>query len=102
MSGRRRVLVVDDHVDSELLADLLRVKGFDVSVAHGPASALELVTTLSPDAALIDIALPEMTGYELARRICESAATCRLIAVTGYADRGARAVRLLRDSQPIS
>jgi CheY-like chemotaxis protein len=49
------------------------------------------VTTFSPEAALIDIALPEMTGYELARRICQSAATCRLIAVTGYADLGARA-----------
>jgi CheY-like chemotaxis protein len=60
--------VVDDNADTaELLTDLLRIRGFDVSVA-----------------------LPEMTGYELARRIRESMAGCRLIAVTGHADPGAQ------------
>ena len=92
MSGPRRILVVDDNLDSaELLAEVLTLKGFDVSVAHSPTEALALIATLSPEVALIDIALPEMTGYELARRIRQSATTCRLIAVTGYADFGARA-----------
>lgn len=92
MSTQRRVLVVDDNVDSaEILADLLRIKGFEVSVAHSPTAALELMATFSPEVALLDIGLTGMTGYELGRRIRQTAATCRLIAVTGHADLAARA-----------
>jgi len=88
---RRRVLLVEDNVDSaELLAELLRAKGLEVVIAHSPTAALDLVATFSPEVVLLDVGLPEMTGYELARRIRQSGATCRLIAVTGYGDPDSR------------
>jgi DNA-binding response OmpR family regulator len=92
MSGPKRLLVVDDNVDTaELLADLLRLKGFEVAVAYSPTAALELAATAAPEIALLDIGLNGTTGYELGRQIRKTAATCRLIAVTGYADVEARA-----------
>jgi CheY-like chemotaxis protein len=93
MSHRtKRVLVVDDNVDSaDLTAEILRIKGLEVSVAHGSQAALDLVPTFLPDVALLDIGLPEMDGYELARRIAQLVIGCRLIAVTGYGNAGDRA-----------
>jgi CheY-like chemotaxis protein len=83
---RRRVLVVDDNVDgAEMTAELLRLHGFDVVVADSAHAALALVPTFVPEVALLDIGLPDMDGYELARRIAASAIGCLLIALTGYA-----------------
>lgn len=80
-----RVLVVDDNVDSaELMAEMLRSKGLEVVAAHAPFAALDLIQTFLPQVALLDIGLPEMDGYELARRIIESGVACQLIAITGY------------------
>jgi CheY-like chemotaxis protein len=80
-----RVLLVDDNVDSaEITAEMLRAKGLEVSVANGALAALELMSTFLPEVALLDIGLPELDGYELARRITQSGVACRLIAVTGY------------------
>jgi DNA-binding response OmpR family regulator len=79
-----RVLVVDGNVvDSEMMAEALRAYGHDVSVATASHAAFELVATFSPKVAVLDIGLPKMDGYELARRICASGVACRLIAVTG-------------------
>lgn len=64
--------------------------GLDVSVANDPVAALAIVEKFSPEVALLDIGLPEMDGYELARRITETQAGCRLIAVTGYGNENAR------------
>ncbi len=87
----KRVLVVDDNADAaDLLAEILRAKGLDVAVARTPSEALALVLTFLPDVALLDIGLPEMSGYELARRIRQAGSTCRLVAVTGYGDEHAR------------
>jgi CheY-like chemotaxis protein len=81
----RRVLVVDDDLDSvEMMEEILRANGFDVSVAHGSQAALDLVPAFLPEVALLDIGLPEMDGYELARRITDLGIGCRLIAITGY------------------
>jgi len=84
---RLRVLVVDDHLDSnEMLAQLLTLNGHDVRrVANGPA-AIEAATTFVPDAVLLDIGLPGMDGYEVARklRLLEATRQSVLIAVTGY------------------
>jgi CheY-like chemotaxis protein len=89
---RTRVLVVDDNLDcAELLAELLGARGLDVAIAGSPSAALALLSTFSPEVALLDLDLPEMSGYELAGRIRQSIAGCRFIAVTGYADSGARA-----------
>lgn len=86
MSGqRKRVLVVDDSVDSaDMTAEVLSLHGFDVVVANGAHEALALVPTFVPEVALLNIGLPEMDGYELARRIAKSATGCLLIAITGY------------------
>jgi CheY-like chemotaxis protein/two-component sensor histidine kinase len=83
----RRVLVVDDNPDHlALLADLLRGRGYDVIEANDAFEALRLVSDQKPDACVIDIGLPGMDGYELARKLRETPATreSRLIAVTGY------------------
>ena len=82
-----RVLLVDDNRDAaDSTADLLKLSGFEVTVVYRPSDALALLADFKPDVALLDIGLPEMDGYELARRIHASAAgvSCRLIAVTGY------------------
>ncbi|MDP3153535.1 MAG: ATP-binding protein [Archangium sp.] len=82
-----RILLVDDNVDAgELLADLLRESGYEVAVATSSASAIEAAAQLVPDVAILDIGLPGMDGYELARqfRARSQFAHVRLIALTGY------------------
>lgn len=87
-TGRvRTVLVVDDNVDAaELLSMGLAAAGHHVEVAHDGPSALERARALKPDVAILDIGLPVMDGYELARSMLDTPSLegCRLIAVTGY------------------
>jgi PAS domain S-box-containing protein len=81
----KRILIVDDNVDaSASLAILLRLKGHDVAVASDGPSALDLVQQSPPDLALLDIGMPGMDGYEIARRLRERGYAKRLVAVTGY------------------
>lgn len=84
---RRRILIVDDNADSaESLAMLARGWGHDVAIAADGPAALELVSGFQPDAALVDIGLPGMSGYELARRLRSDAwhNDLQLVAITGY------------------
>ena len=86
-SQGRRVLVVDDNPDHlELLADLLRERGYEVTEARDASEALRLISDQKPQACVIDIGLPDIDGYELARKLREIPETrdSRLIAVTGY------------------
>jgi PAS domain S-box-containing protein len=86
-NGPRRVLVVDDNVDSaESLAVLLRLYGHDVRLAHDGEAALEEARAFRPDVMFLDINLPKMDGYEVARRLrLEPAmAGMTLVAMTGY------------------
>jgi PAS domain S-box-containing protein len=81
-----RVLVVDDNADAaDLLGELLQVRGHDVRVVGTAPDALVALEQFPADVALLDIGLPGMDGYELARRIRERGAPnpC-LIAMTGY------------------
>jgi PAS domain S-box-containing protein len=65
-----RVLVVDDNRDAALsLAMLLRLLGHDVQTAHDGHEALQLLKGSVPDLVFLDIGMPEMDGYEVARRI---------------------------------
>jgi CheY-like chemotaxis protein/two-component sensor histidine kinase len=82
----RRVLVVDDNIDAAvLLAELCGTVGHDVRVAHDGAQALQAIQGFAPEIAVLDIGLPVMDGYELARRMREKlGASCRLVALTGY------------------
>lgn len=82
-----RILIVDDNKDAaESLALLLELSGHEVRAATSPAAALEIAPTYRPEALLLDIGLPDMDGYELARRLkaCPLPDNAVLIAVTGY------------------
>jgi PAS domain S-box-containing protein len=86
-SHGRRVLVVDDNTDAaETLADILHELGHITSVAHDAPTALSKAAVFKPHVALLDIGLPVMDGYELARRLREQPEMrrVRLFAVTGY------------------
>ncbi|WP_437806344.1 ATP-binding protein [Sorangium sp. So ce1078] len=85
--ARLHVAVVDDNHDAaNLLAVALKRWGHDVAVAHDGLEALELVRERRPDVAVLDIGLPGLDGYELARRLRREPALerCMLIAVSGY------------------
>jgi signal transduction histidine kinase len=81
-----RVLVVDDNADAaDTLAQVLRRVGYEVAVAHDAPQALDVAAKFCPSIALLDIGLPVMDGYELARHLREQMATPpRLVAVSGY------------------
>ncbi len=95
--GARRVVVVDDNEDArESLADVLRLSGLSVVTASDGEQALERAAEETADAYVVDVGLPRMDGYEVARRLRQMA-TARppiLIALTGYgtADDRKRAV----------
>jgi signal transduction histidine kinase/CheY-like chemotaxis protein len=83
----QRVLVVDDNIDAaETLRMLLEMNGHEVRCAHEGAQAIELAMAFRPDVALLDIGLPRMDGFELARRLRArpEMRDTRLIALTGY------------------
>lgn len=86
----RHVLLVEDNPDiRESLQDLLSLLGHRVDVAADGGSGLSLALSLAPEAALVDIGLPGMDGYELARRIRAAEAerggrAIFLVALTGY------------------
>jgi CheY-like chemotaxis protein len=82
----RRVLVVDDNIDAaSLLAELCETMGHEVKTAHDGPQALAAIESFTPEVAVLDIGLPVMDGYELAKRIREKlGASCRLVALTGY------------------
>ena len=88
-NGKRcsRILVVDDNVDSAKgLARLLRLLGHDVRTAHDGSEAIAIAETYCPEVVLLDIGLPMMDGYEVARRLRESE-NCKnsvIVAVSGY------------------
>ncbi len=82
-----RVLVVDDNVDAaELLAESVRLMGHVAQAAYDGPAALRIAARFRPDLALLDIGLPVMDGYELARHLRElpGLEALRLVAVTGY------------------
>jgi signal transduction histidine kinase/CheY-like chemotaxis protein len=84
----QRVLIVDDNQDAaEMLRGALEALGYTVDVAFDGPSALTRAEAFRPAAVLLDIGLPEMDGYEVARRLRASrpeAQALRLLAVTGY------------------
>jgi len=83
----RRILVVDDNRDAaETLGTLLGALGATVEVAHSGQSALETLERFDPDTMLLDIGMPEMDGYEVARKIRSrpERAHTLLIALTGW------------------
>jgi CheY-like chemotaxis protein len=84
---RQRILVVDDNVDAaESLGTMLAYSGHDVRVAHGGVEALNAARDFSPNVMILDLGMPEMDGYAVARAVRSDPkiATTRLIALSGY------------------
>lgn len=84
--GAIRVLVVDDDHDSVTgLVHLLNDEGFDAVGAHGGEEALSTLRTFDPDVVMLDIAMPRLNGWEVARQIRKTKGFGRplLIGVTG-------------------
>lgn len=82
-----RALVVDDNVDSAtMLSMILSRRGYDVRMAHDGVEAFEIATAFRPHVALMDIGLPRLNGYDVARKLRQhpSGANMFLIAVTGW------------------
>jgi PAS domain S-box-containing protein len=86
--AQRRVLIVDDNVDAAAaLGRTLAHLGHEVQTAHDAPTALRLAAAFRPEVALLDIGLPVMDGYELARRLRDAqpdGAPLHLLAISGY------------------
>jgi PAS domain S-box-containing protein len=83
---KRRILVVDDNQDSAIsLSMLLRLLGNEVQTAYDGLEAVAAATEFKPDVVLMDIGLPKMNGYEVARRIRgKLGGGVMLVALTGW------------------
>ena len=83
----QRILVVEDNPDvAEMIGTALRLDGHDVRVARSAEGALGALAEFTPDVALLDIGLPGLDGYELARRLRSDERTqaVYLVAITGW------------------
>ena len=95
----KRILIVDDNTDAaDTLSMMLRLDGHETACAYGGQEALERIQLFAPQVVLLDIGLPGMDGYEVARRIrhMELGGGIRLIALTGYGQPEDRARALAR------
>ena len=82
-----QVLIVDDNEDAaEVLGEALKMYGYEVEIAHDGTAALAALMRVAPKVIILDIGLPAMDGYEVARRIRaqEPHKSTRLLALTGY------------------
>jgi len=87
--------VVEDNADSrEMLCELLQLSGYQCRTAASGPAALKLIEEVHPDIAVMDVGLPEMDGYELARRVRQfrKKGDLCLIALTGYGQPSDRAL----------
>ena len=88
VAGRqRRVLLIEDNVDiRESTSELLAMAGFEVTAAASGLEGLEKAAAFGPHAVLLDVGLPDLSGYDVARRLRElpQFATTLMIAMTGY------------------
>ena len=76
---RARVLVVDDNVKAvELLATVLEAEGYRVLRAYGGAEAIEAARRTPPDLVILDLMMPEVSGFEVARALRDSELTARI------------------------
>ena len=91
-SPTRRILIVEDNRDArEMLRTVLELDGHTVIQAGDGLSAIRLAVETAPDIVLMDIGLPELDGFEVARRIrARVGGAIRLVALSGYGDPEAR------------
>ena len=86
MKTRHRILVVDDYPDAaEIACTLLEILGHETCAASSANEALVAASTFDPDVALVDIGLPDLTGYDVARELrARSSQPLYLVAITGW------------------
>lgn len=86
-NSKRRILIVDDNIDAAVTtAELLRVLGNEVEVVHDGEAAIRVTFSSQPEVVLLDIGLPSVDGYEVARQIRANPDIDQptLIALTGW------------------
>jgi len=86
-ASAKRILLVDDNPDlAQSLKELLELEGHQVATVTDPVAALEQARKAAPQVCILDIELPIMDGYELAKRLRELPSTkdAMFIALTGY------------------
>ena len=87
----RRILVVDDNVDAaDTLALLLKMRGHLVATAYEGPAALEIAKEFQPDVVFLDIGMPGIDGYALARALREQDSCLHCVAHTGWAEEAYR------------
>jgi two-component system cell cycle response regulator DivK len=89
----RKILIVEDNEDSrELVVKVLRNKGFDTIEAADGEEAIDKVKREKPELILLDISIPKMDGYEVARRLksLEEFSELPIVALTAHAMKGDR------------
>jgi CheY-like chemotaxis protein len=84
--ARRHILLIEDSEDNrEMMRELLEMEGFRVDVASDGAQGVEQALALRPAVAIVDIGLPQLDGYEVARQVRAAlGAGITLVALTGY------------------
>src|SRR5881394_4011514 len=83
----QRILLADDDRDATLsLATLLKLEGYEVRHVYDGGATLEAVREFEPDIVLVDIGMPKISGYDVARRVCDRYGKQRpvLVALTGW------------------
>jgi signal transduction histidine kinase/ActR/RegA family two-component response regulator len=81
----RRVLIVDDNIDAlEMMAELVRLLGFEVRTSEDAPKAMQEAENFRPDVALLDIGLPVVDGYQLGQQLRTFLPDLHLCAITGY------------------
>jgi PAS domain S-box-containing protein len=87
VGSARRVLIIDDNRDAaDSMAVLLQLDGHEVAAVYSSEEGLLKTASFAPDIVLLDIGLPQMDGYEVARRLIETGYRGRLIAISGYGE----------------
>jgi DNA-binding response OmpR family regulator len=92
--GFKRVLIVDDFPDAAAATEMmLSLRGYDCQIALSGREALELAAAFEPQLAILDIGLPDVSGFELARQLRTRAGgkPIHIAAVTGWSDPETRA-----------
>ncbi len=83
--NRRKILIVDDNREAaDLMGDALRLVGHEVALAYLASEALLWAERFTPDVALLDLGLADMSGHQLGERLRQRHASLKLIAITGY------------------
>lgn len=90
----RKILVIDDYEDAAVIvADILRLFGHRAEFAAGGSAGLSLASSFSPDVVFLDLNMPGIDGYEVARclRLSDPDRKLRIVALSAYADDLSRA-----------